>query len=203
MIYLLRHGETIGNSECRYQGRFESPLSEKGLAQARSVAARLAAMAAADPGDWVIETSPLGRARQTAAIVAEAMGLPEPIVEARLIEADYGELEGLTGAEVDARWPHLAGYRGVFGHAPGGEGLAALDARAAAWLAERADDPRRIVAISHASIGRAIRGAYLGAAFEDYRLFETPQDAFHRLHGGVVERIDCVSAALARAESRR
>jgi broad specificity phosphatase PhoE len=191
MIYLLRHGETLGNSEGRYQGRLESPLSEKGLAQARAVGARLAALIADDPGEWIIETSPLGRARQTAAIVAEAMGLPEPLVEPRLIEADYGQLEGLTWAEVDVRWPHLAGYTGVFAHAPGGEGLAALDARAAAWLAERADDPRRIVAVAHASIGRAIRGAYVGAPFEQYRLFETPQDAFHRLHESRIERVDC------------
>jgi broad specificity phosphatase PhoE len=191
MIYLLRHGETLGNSEGRFQGRLESPLSERGVAQARAVGARLAALAAAEPGDWTMQTSPLGRARQTAAIVAEVMGLPEPRIEPRLIEADYGALEGLTRPEVDVRWPHLAGYIGVFAHAPDGEGLAALDARAADWLAERADDPRRIVAVAHASIGRAIRGAYVGAPFEDYRHFETPQDAFHRLHAGRIERVEC------------
>ena len=102
MIYLLRHGETVGNSEGRFQGRCESPLSKKGLAQARAMGARLAALAAADPGDWIIETSPLGRARQTAAIVAEAMGLPAPIVEPRLIEADYGALEGTALSAVSA-----------------------------------------------------------------------------------------------------
>ncbi|HXQ11525.1 MAG TPA: histidine phosphatase family protein [Caulobacteraceae bacterium] len=199
MIYLLRHGETLGNSEGRFQGRLESPLSEHGQAQARAVGARLAALAAADPGDWTIEASPLGRARQTGAIVAEAMGLPEPRIEPRLIEADYGALEGLTRPEVEARWPHLAGVIGVFGYAPDGESLADLDARAAAWLAERSADPRRVIAVAHASIGRAIRGAYVGAPFEQYRLFETPQDAFHRLHEGRIERIDCGPAALARA----
>jgi hypothetical protein len=50
-----------------------------------------------------------------------------------------------------------------------------------------------------AGIGRAIRGAYLGEPFEAYRLYETPQDAFHRLHDGRVERIDCGPAALAQA----
>jgi broad specificity phosphatase PhoE len=191
MIYLLRHGETVGNSEGRFQGRSESPLTERGIDQARAVGARLAALAATDPGEWVIEASPLGRARQTAAIVAEAMGLPEPVVDARLIEADYGALEGLTRPEVDARWPALAGYVGVFAHAPDGEGLEGLDGRARAWLAEHTQDPRRIVAVAHASIGRAIRGAYIRATFEDYRLFECPQDAFHRLQGGRIERIDC------------
>lgn len=192
MIYLLRHGQTVGNSEGRFQGRFELPLNDTGLAQARAVAARLAALKAAEPGAWIIQTSPLGRARQTAAIVAEAMGLPEPAVDPRLIEADYGALEGLTRPDVEARWPHLAGLVGVFGYAPEGEGLDALDARARAWLDEHAADDRRIVAVAHASIGRAIRGAYLGAPFDEYRSFECPQDAFHRLHDGRIERIDCM-----------
>jgi broad specificity phosphatase PhoE len=199
MIYLLRHGETLANSEGRFQGRLESPLSPRGLAQASAVGQRLAALAAADPGTWVIETSPLGRARQTAAIISEVLGLSEPAVDPRLIEADYGALEGLTRPEVDAGWPHLAGVIGVFGHAPGGEGIEALDARARSWLDERRSDERRVIAVAHASIGRAIRGAYLGEPFEAYRLYETPQDAFHRLHDGRVERIDCGPAALAQA----
>jgi broad specificity phosphatase PhoE len=199
MIYLVRHGETLANSEGRFQGRLESPLSARGLAQAQLVGQRLAALAAADPGTWAIETSPLGRARQTAAIVAEVLGLPEPAIEPRLIEADYGALEGLTRPEVDTGWPHLAGVVGVFGHAPGGEGIEALDARARSWLGERRDDERRVIAVAHASIGRAIRGAYLGEPFDVYRLYETPQDAFHRLHDGRIERIDCGPAALARA----
>jgi broad specificity phosphatase PhoE len=199
MIYLLRHGETLANSEGRFQGRLESPLSPRGLAQARAVGQRLAALATADPGTWAIETSPLGRARQTAAIISEVLGLSEPAVEPRLIEADYGALEGLTRPEVDAGWPHLAGVIGVFGHAPGGEGIEALDARARSWLGERRRDERRVIAVAHASIGRAIRGAYLGEPFEAYRLYETPQDAFHRLHEGRVERIDCGPGALAQA----
>jgi broad specificity phosphatase PhoE len=199
MIYLLRHGETLANSEGRFQGRLESPLSARGVEQARAVGQRLAALVAVDPGGWVVETSPLGRARQTAAIIAEATGLPEPSVDPRLVEADYGELEGLTRPEVDASWPHLAGVIGVFGFAPGGEGLEALDTRARSWLDERAKGERRVIAVAHASIGRAIRGAYLGAPFEGYRHYETPQDAFHRLHAGRIERIDCAPPALARA----
>jgi len=199
MIYLLRHGETLANREGRFQGRLESPLSARGLAQAGAFGQRLAALTRADPGGWVIETSPLGRARQTAAIVAQAMGLPEPCIEPRLVEADYGALEGLTRPEVETRWPHLAGVIGVFGHAPEGEGLESLDARARSWLDGRLREGRRVIAVAHAGIGRAIRGAYLGEPFEAYRLYETPQDAFHRLHDGRVERIDCGPAALAQA----
>ena len=201
MIYLLRHGETSFNRQGRFQGRNDSALTEKGVAQAVAMGAALAALIGDDRAGWRIETSPLGRARQTAAIVAEALGLPEARVEPRLIEASYGALEGLTRPEVDARWPELVGVQGVFGYAPDGEPLAELDARARAWLGDR--DGRRTIAVAHASIGRAIRGAYVGAAFEQYRLFETPQDAFHVLRQGRIERIDCSLAALARGGPRR
>lgn len=192
MIYLVRHGQTEFNRDDRFQGQVDSPLTELGIAQARAVGARLAALAAEDPGDWRIVVSPLGRARATARIVAEIMGLPEPVVDPRLTEVSYGDMEGLTRPEVDARWPHMAGLRGTFGRAPGGETLDELGARARSWLAEhggRAD--RRLIAVAHASIGRMLRGVYAGLPIEETRLLETPQDAFHRLHEGRVQRIDC------------
>jgi broad specificity phosphatase PhoE len=192
MIYLVRHGQTEFNREDRFQGRVDSPLTELGIAQARAVGARLAAIAAADPSDWRIEVSPLGRTRQTARIIAEAMGLPEAGIEPRLIEVSYGDMESLTRSEVDARWPHLVGVRGTFGRAPGGETLDELDARARSWLAEPRPADLRLVAVAHASIGRMLRGLYAGLPIEETRLLETPQDAFHRLHEGRVERIDCL-----------
>ena len=108
MIYLVRHGQTEFNREGRYQGRVDSPLTELGLAQARAAGARLAALAAEEGGNWIIETSPLGRARRTAEIIAQSMGLPALTVDPRLIEVSYGEIEGLTAAEIEARWPKVA-----------------------------------------------------------------------------------------------
>ncbi len=194
MIYLVRHGQTEFNRDGRFQGRVDSALTDLGVAQAQAVGARLAALAAADPGDWRIVASPLGRTRQTAAIIAQAMGLPEAEVDERLIEVSYGAMEGLTRDEVDARWPHLAGLRGTFGRAPEGETQQALDARAASWLADaQALADQRIVAVAHASIGRVIRGLYAGLSIEETRVLETPQDAFHRLHDGQTLRIDCAA----------
>jgi probable phosphoglycerate mutase len=197
MIYLIRHGQTEFNREDRFQGRVDSPLTELGIAQARAVGARLAALAAADPGDWRIVCSPLGRARQTAEIIAEVAGLAPPQPDERLIEVSYGALEGLSRDEVDARFPHLAHIkRGVFTLAPEGEPIRDVMARAAAWLAEHdQDDGVRRIAVAHASIGRVIRGLYGGLDIDTAKLLETPQDAFHRLHGGKVERIDCQLAA--------
>src|ERR1017187_10230084 len=103
MIYLIRHGQRGFSREVRFQGRVDSPLTDLGVAQAQAVGERLAAVARDDPGDWLIEASPLGRAKRTAEIIAQVMGLPAPSIEPRLIEVDYGALEGLTRAEVDAR----------------------------------------------------------------------------------------------------
>jgi len=191
MIYLARHGQTVLNAEGRYQGRIDSPLTPLGIAQAQAVGRRLAELKAGDEAAWRIETSSQGRARQTAAIVAEIAGLPPPIPDDRLVEAGYGELEGLTRPEVDARWPELIGQVGTFGRAPGGESLDSLRERARAWLAEHPESDALVtVAISHASTGRVLRGLYLGLGLEATRHLETPQDAFHRLANGRVERIE-------------
>ena len=190
MIYLVRHGQTVLNLEGRYQGRIDSPLTPLGIAQAEAVGRRLAQIRARDGGDWRIETSTQGRAQQTAAIIAAAAGLSPPRPDERLVEAGYGELEGLTRPEVDARWPQFRGQVGTFGRAPGGESLEALTARAAAWLADHPESATHTVAVSHASTGRVLRGLYLGLDLEATRRLETPQDAFHLLAGGRVERIE-------------
>lgn len=190
MIYLVRHGQTVLNLEGRYQGRIDSPLTALGIAQAEAVARRLAEIKTEQGGDWRLEASTQGRARQTADIIAGAVGLPPAKPDDRLIEAGYGELEGLTRPEVDARWPEFIGLVGTFGRAPGGEGLEALTARAAAWLADHPESPAHTIAVSHASTGRVLRGLYLGLDLEATRRLETPQDAFHLLAGGRVERIE-------------
>jgi probable phosphoglycerate mutase len=190
MIYLTRHGQTELNREGRYQGRIDSPLTALGVAQAEAVGRRLAELRTAEGGEWRIECSSQGRARQTAAIIAAAVRLEAPTPDDRLVEAGYGELEGLTRPEVDARWPELIGVVGTFGRAPGGETLEALYARAAAWLADHQESGTRTIAVSHASTGRILRGIYLGLSLEATRRLETPQDAFHRLADGRVERIE-------------
>ena len=95
----LRHGESIGNVESRWQGQADYPLTEKGRAQVRSLAER-----------WKSEgvkfdravTSTLIRARETAEIVASALNVKieyDPI----WMERDVGEIAGLTAEEVRKR----------------------------------------------------------------------------------------------------
>ncbi|MFI4936091.1 MAG: histidine phosphatase family protein [Caulobacterales bacterium] len=191
MIYLIRHGQTQFNREDRFQGRVDSPLTELGVAQAQAIGARLKELADADPGDWAIQTSPLGRAIQTSQIIAGIVGLPGPTIEPRLIEVSYGDMEGLGRAEIDERWPELIGVTGVFGRAPGGETIEALCARVGAWLADHPSERRRLVAVTHAGVVRAARGLYAGLGVEAMRAMDKPQDAFFRLHEGRVERLEC------------
>lgn len=96
---LLRHGQTPLSIEKRFSGIGDPSLTEVGLAQAAAAAARLASSAAT-----VVVSSPLGRARQTAAAVASALGLPVEVEEG-FQETDFGDWEGFTFSEVRKRWP--------------------------------------------------------------------------------------------------
>ena len=98
-LVVARHGETVRNQTGVMQGWLDSPLSELGLAQA-------AAMAEALAGERfdALYSSDLGRAMQTAEIIAEGTGL-ETIPEPRLRERNLGIMQGMTSAEFGAKHP--------------------------------------------------------------------------------------------------
>jgi probable phosphoglycerate mutase len=104
-LLLVRHGQTELSVERRYSGRGDVPLTALGQQQAKAVAARIAGLVEA--GTPVV-SSPLGRARQTAAAVAEATGGPVEVAGG-LVETDFGAWEGLTFAQAAARDPKLHG----------------------------------------------------------------------------------------------
>jgi broad specificity phosphatase PhoE len=101
-ILVLRHGQSEWNAVRRWQGTADSPLTVLGREQAATTAGVLAALQFEFAGIW---TSDLRRASQTAAIIGDALGLGDPIVDARLREAHAGEWEGLTPEQIEARWP--------------------------------------------------------------------------------------------------
>lgn len=97
-LELVRHGQTDWNLQGRIQGSSDIPLNDMGREQAREAGRRLAGQ------HWdAVVSSPLSRAAETAAIIAEAVGLPGYEVIDDLRERSYGDAEGLTGAELDAR----------------------------------------------------------------------------------------------------
>ncbi|MFE5210162.1 bifunctional RNase H/acid phosphatase [Streptomyces sp. NPDC056600] len=101
-LVLLRHGETPLTPQKRFSGSggTDPSLSEVGLEQARRAARLLAARGTVQ----AIVSSPLARTRETAAVVADRLGL-DVTVDEGLRETDFGAWEGLTFAEVMERHP--------------------------------------------------------------------------------------------------
>ncbi|WP_166022867.1 bifunctional RNase H/acid phosphatase [Streptomyces chilikensis] len=99
---LLRHGETPLTPQKRFSGSggTDPSLSGTGLEQARRAAGLLAARGTVQ----AIVSSPLARTRETAAVVADRLGL-DVTVDEGLRETDFGAWEGLTFAEVMDRHP--------------------------------------------------------------------------------------------------
>ncbi len=141
MLLLARHGETDDNvPPLRFQGQRDTPLNDNGRAQARELAERVAAH---DPPVTSLWCSDLSRARETAEIVGERIGLT-PQLDARLREGWRGEWEGFLFDEISARDPErYAAWRNpdaeVGFQFPGGETLAQQQARVLAALAELPD----------------------------------------------------------------
>ncbi|HWC67427.1 MAG TPA: histidine phosphatase family protein [Acidimicrobiales bacterium] len=104
-LLMVRHGQSTWNADGRWQGHADAPLSVLGEAQAAAAAEAI--------GDIdVVVASDLARARRTAEIIADALGVGPALVDARLRERDAGAWTGLTRHEIEQRWPgHLAEWR--------------------------------------------------------------------------------------------
>jgi broad specificity phosphatase PhoE len=92
----LRHGQSLGNAQFRWQGQSDYPLTDRGRAQVRALAERWKAENAKFD---LIFSSTLGRARETAVIIASALNL-EVEADEIWLERDIGGMEGLTDEEV-------------------------------------------------------------------------------------------------------
>jgi broad specificity phosphatase PhoE len=164
VLVVVRHGRTAPNAGGLLLGRADPPLDEHGLEQA-------AALAAVVADATRVVSSPLRRARETAA----ALGLPVEVDE-RWVELDYGELDGRPIADVPA---HLwRAWRADVGFAPpGGESLAALGRRVRAACEDLAAEAAEtdVVVVSHVSPIKAAVAWALGVGDElSWRLHVTP-----------------------------
>ena len=100
-ITFLRHGESVGNLENRFQGHADFPLTETGRAQARALAERW--QAEGRTFDRVF-SSPLARARETAEIVCSALNAPLEL-DPEWMEINNGLLAGLSDEEANQAVP--------------------------------------------------------------------------------------------------
>jgi broad specificity phosphatase PhoE len=157
-ILLARHGETDWNHEGRFQGHADLALNATGRAQAAELAAELEAVELA-----AVYSSPLRRALETAEVVAAEHRL-EPVAVDALREVDVGSWEGLTRAEVEARFPEqFAGWLDYDQGWADGESYEEMARRVVAALLElaAAHERERILTVTH---GGPIRAAF---AFAD------------------------------------
>jgi broad specificity phosphatase PhoE len=147
-LLLVRHGETDWNADGRLQGQTDRPLSEYGRGQARQLAEDLEG-----EGLDAIYSSDLSRARETAEIVGERLGLPVEL-EPDLREKDWGTWEGLTAVERDR-----IEFVGESTQAHQERMLRALRR-----IAERHPGEGRVLVVTHGGSMRRVQTAALGLA---------------------------------------
>lgn len=153
-LALIRHGQTDWNRELRLQGSSDIPLNDTGREQARQAVELLSA------SEWdVIVSSPLGRARETAQIIADGLGLKLGPAYDLLIERDYGDAEGATEEVIAERWPDR--------QFPGLESVESVADRGTRALEQIAADfgDARVIIVTHGTLIRVTLDKISGLTF--------------------------------------
>jgi probable phosphoglycerate mutase len=171
VVYYVRHGETDWNAEFRLQGHRDVALNARGRQHAVHCGELLRDLLARDgrgAADCDYASSPLLRARATMELVRETLGLSIRGygVDGRLIEISFGEWEGLTLAEIQARAPEALARRerDKWGFTPpGGESYREVARRVGEWYAGLACDT---VVTAHGGVARGLI-AHLGLLPEE------------------------------------
>jgi probable phosphoglycerate mutase len=167
-LFLVRHGATVLTAEDRFAGVTDAPLSDLGREQARRLANRLAEVSIT-----AIFASPLGRAVETASIIAAPHGL-EVQQHAELREISHGRWEQLTRREVEERFPEEAAAweQDPYTFAPsGGESGLMVTARALPALIDivRTHARQKVLVVSHKATIRLLLSSLLGFDPRRYR----------------------------------
>lgn len=176
-LYILRHGQTEWNAQGRMQGALNSPLTPQGEAEAAKQGEILQGL---DLNGFHFICSPQGRAVQTAGI-ALARVADFVVTDPRLAEITVGEWSGLLRDDLpleDVEDPYMAQYEA----APGGEGLAGVRVRAAAFLA---DLKGPAVLVTHGVTSRVLRSMVVGDAALQPSSIHGGQGVIYHLKDGV------------------
>jgi probable phosphoglycerate mutase len=179
-LFLIRHGETAWNSQARFQGHQDSPLTATGIAQAEAAATYLRTHALN-----ALYASDLPRTLQTAQPIASATGL-KIIPEPALRERNLGIFEGLTREEIEARYrDDFARYvaREPEYSVPNGESLSQLNLRGKRVMERiaRLHVGERIAVVSH--------GALLTTFLRHLHSIELHLPSPFVIHNGSISRV--------------
>lgn len=165
-LLLVRHGQDLDNSRSLINGRRDTPLTDLGRTQALGVAEQLRSEVI-----HCIYSSPLQRARQTASIISERLGIAELHVDSDLIERDYGVLTGKAPADIPehaTRTVVLNDFRYVI-ESPGVEAYTGLWTRARTALRriQHRHVGQGVLIVAHNEVLKMMRANFHGKSWED------------------------------------
>jgi broad specificity phosphatase PhoE len=150
-VFAIRHGETAWSLSGQHTGMTDIPLTDNG----RRLAERMRPVLAEETFTLVL-TSPLRRARET----CELVGLGEAaVIDPDLVEWNYGEYEGLTGAQIRERSPGWLIFRDG---CPGGETPEQVAARADRVIARIRAVAGDVALFAHGHLLRVLVARWLG-----------------------------------------
>jgi broad specificity phosphatase PhoE len=193
VLYFIRHGETEFNVAQRLQGRSETSLNARGRTQGRDYAGVLRDLFERDrhrPSDYAYVSSPLMRARETMELLRSELGLDPKAyaIDDRLAEISYGEWEGFTLKEIQARDPGVLQRRERDKWdflPPGGESYREVAKRVAAWYATVTRDT---VVAAHGGVARALMANFHILPEEEATHADIPHGVVYVFDGGTLAR---------------
>ena len=187
-LILVRHGESEWNRAGRIQGQINSPLTDLGINQAKSISNYLSGILLHQ--ELEIYTSPLERALKTAKIIAQGIDYPSRkiIIEERLNDFNLGEISGTFGwdkvAEIFPKQAQLKLHDPMRFHPSGGESGAEFKARLRSLLKELKDDGTLKLMVSHGIVNKFIRGILKNLSGKEMIKLGESQNTIYRFEKG-------------------
>lgn len=186
-LYLCRHGETAWNAERRFQGQVDIPLDALGRIQAKRNGRYLRNVLGNSASEFGFLSSPLGRSVETMRIIRYELGLePDDFArDDRLKEVHFGDWQGSTLTELEARLPGVSAQRSAdkwnfLPPGPGAETLADLERRVAPVF-EGFDRP--MIVTAHGGVTRAYLRRFAGWSEREAARIDVPQDRILAITG--------------------
>ena len=171
ILYVVRHGESEANLHGKYSGHYDTPLTPKGLEQAKQLTEKLSEI-----NFKIIISSSLIRARQTAQNINNVFNVPL-IVSDEFKERNMGVYEGLTQNEIIEKFPDLWERKCTrqWNDAPtNGETYQQFDERITKALLnlEKEYPEKSVLLVTHGFVSRVINRYYKSLSFDEMHGFD-------------------------------
>lgn len=193
-IYLIRHGQTTWNRAGRLQGQADSPLTLLGTQQVEAIGKKLKEIIGIKK--YSVWSSPLGRTKQTTSIICDQTNFKyeNVVFDKRLVEITLGDRDGYKSWKaLFEDFPKDMARREKdpwnFSH-PNGESSQMVWERVRPFMEKIANLEGIHVVVTHGVVSKIIRGMYLNLSPEKIFSLDRPQNAFHRLQNGKIEKIE-------------